>query len=94
MRGRPWASMSVHDAGLARYLAAMERDSLEAFISSLSLRGQARVAGFLAAVADESAPADLQRPGYGADASPFYGDEDYAEGYRLGEAVCDIPTVG
>lgn len=70
----------------------MERDSLESFFASLSSKGQARVAGFLAAVAGEAAPEDLIRAGYGEPASPFYADPDYAEGYRLGEQL-DIVEV-
>lgn len=70
----------------------MERDRLESFFAGLSARGQARVAGFLAAVAEEAAPEDLIRSGYGEPASPFYADPDYADGYRLGEQL-DIVEV-
>ncbi len=68
-----------------------QTQKLQRFVESLSPRGQARVAGFLATVAGEKAPEDLVPSGYGQEADVFADEakDDYAAGHAIATALLE-----
>jgi hypothetical protein len=63
-------------------------DTLET-IPGLSGAGQAVMVGFFNAIAGTDAPEDLEKPGYGNEAHPYYDSEDYKRGYSYGKVAGD-----
>lgn len=61
--------------------------------TGMSEKAKAIQAGFMNALAGEAAPDDLQGPGYGEPAHPYYDDYNYRHGYDIGTFVREQHTA-